>query len=196
MKPTKFFLVHSGFKLNICLTWYFKQMWQYLFAFLSHVYFEGSFVISLHCPMIYFEKSCEQASLKDLSTDKWNVNIWTLTHTLCIQQLNVWACSLIGHCEVLNVYIQYTIATTKCWCLCFQCDRDVCMRLLLQVKGVVSITFDMNRKRCIIRTKVDVRPEVSNIFISVVCWLTLAPYSLILKIISAIENYSSLLTVL
>lgn len=34
------------------------------------------------------------------------------------------------------------------------------MRLLLQVKGVVSITFDMNKKRCIVRTKLDVRPEV------------------------------------
>ncbi|KAL4235716.1 Armadillo repeat-containing protein 1 [Mactra antiquata] len=38
-------------------------------------------------------------------------------------------------------------------------DRDVCMRLLLQVKGVISITFDMNKKRCIVRTKLDVRPE-------------------------------------
>ena len=34
------------------------------------------------------------------------------------------------------------------------------MRLLLQVKGVISITFDMNKKRCILRTKTEVRPEV------------------------------------
>lgn len=40
-----------------------------------------------------------------------------------------------------------------------KCDRDVCMRLLLQVKGVISITFDMHKKRCILRTKPDVRPE-------------------------------------
>ncbi|XP_045157272.1 armadillo repeat-containing protein 1-like [Mercenaria mercenaria] len=40
-----------------------------------------------------------------------------------------------------------------------KCDRDVCMRLLLQVKGVISITFDMNKKRCIVRAKLDVRPE-------------------------------------
>lgn len=40
-----------------------------------------------------------------------------------------------------------------------KCDRDVCMRLLLQVKGVISITFDMNKKRCIVRSKLDVRPE-------------------------------------
>ena len=36
------------------------------------------------------------------------------------------------------------------------------MRLLLQVKGVISITFDMNKKRCILRTKTEVRPEVRN----------------------------------
>lgn len=40
-----------------------------------------------------------------------------------------------------------------------KCDRDVCMRLLLQVKGVISITFDMNKKRCIVRSKLEVRPE-------------------------------------
>ena len=34
------------------------------------------------------------------------------------------------------------------------------MRLLLHVKGVVSITFDLNQKRCIMRTKQDVKPEV------------------------------------
>ncbi|KAH3733609.1 armadillo repeat-containing protein 1-like isoform X2 [Dreissena polymorpha] len=40
-----------------------------------------------------------------------------------------------------------------------KCDRDVCMRLLLQTKGVISITFDMNKKRCIVRVKPDMRPE-------------------------------------
>lgn len=38
-------------------------------------------------------------------------------------------------------------------------DKDVVMRLLLHVKGVVSITFDLNQKRCIMRTKQDVKPE-------------------------------------
>ncbi|XP_052777559.1 armadillo repeat-containing protein 1-like isoform X2 [Mya arenaria] len=41
-----------------------------------------------------------------------------------------------------------------------KCDRDVCMRLLLQTKGVISITFDMNKKRCIVRAKPEVRPEM------------------------------------
>ncbi|KAJ8305388.1 hypothetical protein KUTeg_015933 [Tegillarca granosa] len=39
-------------------------------------------------------------------------------------------------------------------------DRELLMRLLLQVKGVVSITFDLNKKRCILRTKQEVKPEV------------------------------------
>lgn len=38
-------------------------------------------------------------------------------------------------------------------------DKDVIMRLLLQVKGVISITFDLNQQRCILRTKQDVKPE-------------------------------------
>ncbi|KAL3868084.1 hypothetical protein ACJMK2_040921 [Sinanodonta woodiana] len=38
-------------------------------------------------------------------------------------------------------------------------DRDLCMRLLLQVKGVISITFDMKKMRCIVRSKLDVKPE-------------------------------------
>ncbi|XP_062587102.1 armadillo repeat-containing protein 1-like [Saccostrea cucullata] len=38
-------------------------------------------------------------------------------------------------------------------------DRDVLMRLILQVKGVVSVTFDMNKKRCFLRAKPDVKPE-------------------------------------
>ncbi|XP_005107731.1 armadillo repeat-containing protein 1 [Aplysia californica] len=38
-------------------------------------------------------------------------------------------------------------------------DRDLCARLLLKVRGVISITFDLTRKRCILRTKLDVKPE-------------------------------------
>lgn len=43
-----------------------------------------------------------------------------------------------------------------------QNDKDVVMRLLLHVKGVISITFDLNQKRCILRTKQDVKPEVTK----------------------------------
>ncbi|XP_048760793.1 armadillo repeat-containing protein 1-like isoform X2 [Ostrea edulis] len=39
-------------------------------------------------------------------------------------------------------------------------DRDVLLRLILQVKGVISVTFDMNKKRCSLRAKPDVKPEV------------------------------------
>lgn len=42
----------------------------------------------------------------------------------------------------------------------FQTDRDVLLRLILQVKGVISVTFDMNKKRCSLRAKPDVKPEV------------------------------------
>ncbi|KAK3091649.1 hypothetical protein FSP39_021555 [Pinctada imbricata] len=38
-------------------------------------------------------------------------------------------------------------------------DRDVVMRLILQVKGVISVTVDLNKKRCQLRTKPDVKPE-------------------------------------
>ncbi|XP_064606538.1 armadillo repeat-containing protein 1-like [Liolophura sinensis] len=38
-------------------------------------------------------------------------------------------------------------------------DREVCMRLLLQVKGIISVTFDLTRKRCIARTRADVKTE-------------------------------------
>ncbi|XP_076441114.1 armadillo repeat-containing protein 1-like [Babylonia areolata] len=40
-----------------------------------------------------------------------------------------------------------------------QADRDLCIRLLLHVKGVVSVTFDSGKKQCLLRTKPDVRPE-------------------------------------
>ncbi|KAK7100308.1 armadillo repeat-containing protein 1-like [Littorina saxatilis] len=40
-----------------------------------------------------------------------------------------------------------------------QADRDLCMRLLLRVKGVVSITFDVHKKQCLMRTKPEVKPE-------------------------------------
>lgn len=33
------------------------------------------------------------------------------------------------------------------------------MRLVLQVKGVISVTFDMNKKRCFLRVKPDIKPE-------------------------------------
>lgn len=42
----------------------------------------------------------------------------------------------------------------------WQTDRDVLMRLVLQVKGVISVTFDMNKKRCFLRVKPDIKPEV------------------------------------
>ncbi|XP_076440703.1 armadillo repeat-containing protein 1-like [Babylonia areolata] len=40
-----------------------------------------------------------------------------------------------------------------------QADRDLCIRLLLHVKGVVSVTFDSGKKQFLLRTKPDVRPE-------------------------------------
>ncbi|XP_078317419.1 armadillo repeat-containing protein 1-like [Crassostrea virginica] len=33
------------------------------------------------------------------------------------------------------------------------------MRLILQVKGVISVTFDMIKKRCFLRVKPDMKPE-------------------------------------
>ena len=135
---------------------------------LSHDIFRKFLRTSLTKRSFYWQMKCEYLNFD--------------SHTL---HTTIKCVSMLSHWTLWSIECIYTIiATTKCWCLCFQCDRDVCMRLLLQVKGVVSITFDMNRKRCIIRTKVDVRPEVSNILISVVCWLILAPYSLILKIIA------------
>lgn len=38
-------------------------------------------------------------------------------------------------------------------------DRELVMKLILQVKGVISITFDLNKKRCILRTRQEVKPE-------------------------------------
>ena len=65
----------------------------------------------------------------------------------------------IHHFDTKRTLGGVLFSVTKVFVL-FQCDRDVCMRLLLQVKGVISITFDMHKKRCILRTKPDVRPEV------------------------------------
>jgi len=38
-------------------------------------------------------------------------------------------------------------------------DRDMCREKLLEVKGVISLTFDMKRKRATLRTKSDMRAE-------------------------------------
>lgn len=47
------------------------------------------------------------------------------------------------------------------------------MRLVLQVKGVISVTFDMNKKRCFLRVKPDIKPEVFWNFLSCIfCILT------------------------
>ena len=47
-------------------------------------------------------------------------------------------------------------------CSFVQADRDLCMRLLLRVKGVVSVTFDVGKKQCLLRTRPDVKPEVGH----------------------------------
>ncbi|XP_033645323.1 armadillo repeat-containing protein 1-like [Asterias rubens] len=41
-----------------------------------------------------------------------------------------------------------------------QTHRDACEEELLKVKGVVSFTFDLFHKRCILRTKADLKPEI------------------------------------
>ncbi|XP_072170459.1 armadillo repeat-containing protein 1-like [Diadema setosum] len=38
--------------------------------------------------------------------------------------------------------------------------RRTCEEALLQVKGIVSFTFDLIKKRCMVRTKMDLKPEV------------------------------------
>ncbi|KAL8612702.1 hypothetical protein ACOMHN_025353 [Nucella lapillus] len=43
--------------------------------------------------------------------------------------------------------------------ICDQADRDLCIRLLLRVKGVVSVTFDTAKKQCLLRAKADIKPE-------------------------------------
>ncbi|XP_070555414.1 armadillo repeat-containing protein 1-like [Ptychodera flava] len=40
-----------------------------------------------------------------------------------------------------------------------QC-RKICEELLLPVKGVISFTFDMSNRRCILRVKTELKPEV------------------------------------
>lgn len=60
------------------------------------------------------------------------------------------ACDML--CVVVSLLCAYGL----------QADRDLCMRLLLKVKGVVSITFDVAKKQCLLRTRHDVKPEVSS----------------------------------
>jgi len=48
--------------------------------------------------------------------------------------------------------------------LLFQDDMDVCRNSLLTVKGVISITFDFRKKRAMLRTVPDLRPEVRIMF--------------------------------
>lgn len=40
-----------------------------------------------------------------------------------------------------------------------QADGELCIRLLLRVKGVVSVTFDAGKRRCLLRTKPETKPE-------------------------------------
>ncbi|CAI9725393.1 repeat-containing 1-like [Octopus vulgaris] len=39
-------------------------------------------------------------------------------------------------------------------------DRELCTCLLIKVKGVISIIFDMNKSRCTVRTLSKIQPEV------------------------------------
>ncbi|XP_038047406.1 armadillo repeat-containing protein 1-like [Patiria miniata] len=41
-----------------------------------------------------------------------------------------------------------------------QAQRKACEEELLKVKGVISFTFDLFKKRCILRTKAELRPEL------------------------------------
>ncbi|XP_059151844.1 armadillo repeat-containing protein 1-like isoform X2 [Physella acuta] len=61
--------------------------------------------------------------------------------------------SLNGHNKAKSIILQIKGLHDKS-------DRDVCARLLLKVRGVISITFDLSKKRCILRTKADIKPEM------------------------------------
>ncbi|XP_033125783.1 armadillo repeat-containing protein 1-like [Anneissia japonica] len=41
-----------------------------------------------------------------------------------------------------------------------QACRKICEEELLVIKGVISFTFDMAKKRCVLRTKADLKPEI------------------------------------
>lgn len=44
--------------------------------------------------------------------------------------------------------------------LCSQSDKERCEEKLLDVRGVISFTFDMERRRCVVRVKSDLSPRV------------------------------------
>lgn len=82
------------------------------------------------------------------------------------QSLSGYICNA-SHVNIVNG--SFTVGGFFYW----QTDRDVLMRLVLQVKGVISVTFDMNKKRCFLRVKPDIKPEVFWNFLSCIfCILT------------------------
>lgn len=44
--------------------------------------------------------------------------------------------------------------------LCSESDRELCKEVLLGVRGVISFTFDIERRRCVVRVKSDLSPRV------------------------------------
>ncbi|KAH6921462.1 hypothetical protein HPB50_000610 [Hyalomma asiaticum] len=44
--------------------------------------------------------------------------------------------------------------------LCSESDRELCKEALLGVRGVISFTFDIERRRCVVRVKSDLSPRV------------------------------------
>lgn len=44
--------------------------------------------------------------------------------------------------------------------LCSQSDKKLCEEKLLSVRGVISFTFDIARRRCVVRVKSDLSPKV------------------------------------
>lgn len=44
--------------------------------------------------------------------------------------------------------------------LCSESDRELCKEKLLSVRGVISFTFDIERRRCVVRVKSDLSPRV------------------------------------
>lgn len=105
-----------------------------------------------------------------LQTEAWTSTWkqWALLSVLCVRSVCLSYSESVPEKTgiflfVLDLYLKIVVQLCYPFTNCCQSDRELCMKLLLQVKGVISITFDMNKRRSILRVKNDVKPEVSHL---------------------------------
>lgn len=63
--------------------------------------------------------------------------------------------------DVFATSLKWSVYTPKPLPVSYQSRRGLCEEALLKIRGVISFTFQMAVKRCVVRIRSDLKAEVS-----------------------------------